>query len=99
MPAKHPRIMTVVDEEMAEWLRKRSQAEGRSVSLVVREILAKQYAEDDERFWAKEGEETADSIDILYGCLKDLSGDPVAELESGHRAELAAVEPWQRRDR
>ncbi|MFL6203408.1 MAG: hypothetical protein ACJ76J_29940 [Thermoanaerobaculia bacterium] len=63
MPAKHPRIMTVVDEEMAQWLRRRSQAEGRSVSLVVREILAKQYAEDEERFWAKEGEERLETFD------------------------------------
>jgi len=63
MPAKHPRIMTVVDEEMAQWLRRRSEAEGRSISLVVREILAKQYAEDEERFWAKEGEERLKSFD------------------------------------
>lgn len=49
--------MTFVDEEMARWLRRRSEAEGRSGSLVVREILAKQYAEDEERFWANEGEE------------------------------------------
>jgi predicted DNA-binding protein len=63
MPAKHPRIMTVVDEEMAQWLRRRSQAEGRSVSLVVREILAKQYAEDEEQFWAKEGQERLKTFD------------------------------------
>ena len=63
MPAKHPRIMTVVDEELAHWLRRRSEAEGRSVSVVVREILAQQYAEDEERFWAKEGEERLRSFD------------------------------------
>ncbi len=57
MAVANPRIMTVVDDELAEWLRRRSAAEGRSVSLVVREILAKQFAEDEERFWAKEGEE------------------------------------------
>jgi AbrB family looped-hinge helix DNA binding protein len=32
--------------------------------------------------------EAADSIDILYGCLKDLPGDPVADLEAEHRAEI-----------
>jgi predicted DNA-binding protein len=63
MPAKHPRIMTVVNEELAQWLRRRSEAEGRSVSLVVREILAKQYAEDEERFWAKEGEKRLKTFD------------------------------------
>lgn len=63
MPVTHPRIMTVVDEELAQWLRRRSELEGRSVSLVVREILAKQYAEDEERFWAKEGEERLSTFD------------------------------------
>jgi len=56
MPATNPRVTTVVDEELAAWLRRRSKAEGRSVSTVVREILAKQYAEDEERHWAEEGE-------------------------------------------
>ncbi|HKH45867.1 MAG TPA: antitoxin, RHH family protein [Thermoanaerobaculia bacterium] len=63
MPAANPRIMTTVDEELAQWLRRRSEAEGRSVSLVVREILAKQFAEDEERFWAKEGEERLKTFD------------------------------------
>ena len=63
MPAKHPRIMTVVDEEMAQWLRRRSEAEGRSISRVGREILAKQYAEDEEQFWAKGGEERLKTFD------------------------------------
>jgi len=55
--------MTVVDEEMAQWLRRRSEAEGRSISLVVRGILAKQYAEDEERCWVKEGEERLKTFD------------------------------------
>ncbi len=63
MPAKHPRIMTVVDEEMAQWLSRRSEAESRSISRIVREILAKQYAEDKERFWAKEGKERLKTFD------------------------------------
>jgi AbrB family looped-hinge helix DNA binding protein len=32
-----------------------------------------------------------DPIDLLYGCLKDLPGDPVADLEAEHRTEIAAV--------
>jgi AbrB family looped-hinge helix DNA binding protein len=31
-----------------------------------------------------------DSIDLLFGCLKDLPGDPVADLEAEHRAEIEA---------
>lgn len=32
-----------------------------------------------------------DAIDSLYGCLKDLSGDPVAALEAEHRAEATSL--------
>jgi AbrB family looped-hinge helix DNA binding protein len=41
--------------------------------------------------------EAEDSIDTLYGCLKDLPRDPLADLEAEHRAEIAADECWQRR--
>ena len=43
--------------------------------------------------------ETEDPIDILYGCLKDLPGDPLADLEAEHQAESEADERWQRRGR
>lgn len=29
-------------------------------------------------------------IDILYGCLKDLPRDPLADLEAEHKAEIEA---------
>jgi predicted DNA-binding protein len=63
MPAKSPRITTVVDEELADWLRRRSEIEGRSVSLVVRDIIAKYYADEEERFWAREGESRLATFD------------------------------------
>jgi len=34
--------------------------------------------------------ETEDSIDTLYGCLKDLPQDPLADLEAEHQAEIEA---------
>lgn len=40
-----------------------ARVEGHSVSLVVREILAKQYPADQERSWAKEGEERLKTFD------------------------------------
>jgi AbrB family looped-hinge helix DNA binding protein len=43
--------------------------------------------------------ETEDPIDVLYGCLKDVPGDPLADLEAEHQAEIAADEHWQRRGR
>lgn len=63
MPATSPRVTAVVDEEVADWLRRRSRSEGRSVSVLVREILATHRAEQEERFWAKEGEERLGSFD------------------------------------
>ena len=41
--------------------------------------------------------EAEDSIDILYGCLKDLPLDPLADLEAEHQAEIEADERRQRR--
>lgn len=63
MPATSPRVTAVVDKELAAWLRRRSKVEGRSISLLVRDILAKQYAEDEERYWARQGEQRLDTFD------------------------------------
>jgi predicted DNA-binding protein len=63
MPAKNPRITTVVEEELADWLRRRSEIEGRSVSVVVHDIIAKYYADEEERFWAREGESRLTTFD------------------------------------
>lgn len=63
MPATNPRISTVVEPELASWLRQRSEQEGRSLSILVRDILAKFYAEEEERFWAKEGEERLETFE------------------------------------
>jgi len=34
--------------------------------------------------------EAEDSIDTLYGCLKALQRDPLADLEAEHHAEISA---------
>jgi AbrB family looped-hinge helix DNA binding protein len=41
----------------------------------------------------------ADPVDALYGCLKDLPRDPLADLEAEHQAEIEADERRQRRGR
>ena len=43
--------------------------------------------------------EAENPIDILYGCLKDLPRDPLADLEAEHQAEIEADERWQRHGR
>lgn len=63
MPATNPRISTVIDEELADWLRRRSEEEGKSVSLLVRDVLARFREEEEERYWAREGEERLATFD------------------------------------
>ena len=75
MPARNPRITTVVDPEVATWLRRKSEIESRSVSTLVRDILARYREEEEERFWVSEGEgrlatfdeETALTDDDVWG--------------------------------
>jgi AbrB family looped-hinge helix DNA binding protein len=43
--------------------------------------------------------EAEDPIDSLYGCLRDLPRDPLADLEAEHQAEIEADERWKRRGR
>jgi len=63
MPATNPRISTVIDEDLAAWLRRRSEEEGKSVSLLVRDVLARFREEEEERYWAREGEERLATFD------------------------------------
>lgn len=62
MPAKNPRLTAVIDKALMAWLRRRAQAQGISVSLVVRDILARVRDEDEERFWSAAGEGRLDSF-------------------------------------
>ena len=43
--------------------------------------------------------EAGDFIDTLYGCLRDLPRNPLADLEAEHQAEIEADERRQRRGR
>ena len=63
MPATNPRISTVIDEDLADWLRRRSEEEGKSVSLLVRDVLARFREEEEERYWAREGQERLATFD------------------------------------
>ncbi len=62
MPAKNPRISAVVDTGLWKWLRAKAKQEGISLSLVVRDILMRVRAEEEEEYWAASGEERLDSF-------------------------------------
>ena len=62
MPAKNPRISSVIDLGLWKWLRAKANLEGISVSLVVRDILMRARAEEEEQYWAAAGEDRLDSF-------------------------------------
>ncbi|HSN53782.1 MAG TPA: hypothetical protein VLT32_03880 [Candidatus Sulfomarinibacteraceae bacterium] len=57
MPAKNPRVSAVVDKTLMKWLRSKSDDQGISVSLIVRDILMRVRDEEEEQYWAAAGEE------------------------------------------
>lgn len=63
MPATNPRITTVVDPDLESWLRQRSENEGRSLSVLVRNVLEKFRRDEDERYWSRAGEERLATFD------------------------------------
>ena len=62
MPAKNPRISSVVDLGLWKWLQAKAKHEGISVSLVVRDILMRARSDEEEQYWAATGEERLDSF-------------------------------------
>jgi len=62
MPAKNPRISAVIDVGLWKWLRSKAKGEGISVSLVVRDILMRVRAEEEEQYWSAAGEERLGSF-------------------------------------
>ena len=62
MPAKNPRVSAVVDSALMKWLRSKADDQGISVSLIVRDILMRVRAEEEDRYWAAAGEERLESF-------------------------------------
>jgi len=63
MPATNPRVTSVVDEELLEWLRAKAERQGIAVSLLIRDLLLRLREEDEERYWAAAGAERLESFD------------------------------------
>jgi hypothetical protein len=56
VPAKNPRVSTVVDKSLLAWLHCRAEKDGVPVSVVVRDILRRVRDDEEERYWAREGD-------------------------------------------
>jgi len=63
MPATNPRVSSVIDHELLGWLRVKAKSHGISVSLLIRDLLMSLRDDDEERFWALEGEERLQNFD------------------------------------
>jgi hypothetical protein len=57
MPAKNPRLTTVLEKPLYVWLRESARKQGISLSLLMRDLVRDAYERDEDIFWAKEGEE------------------------------------------
>lgn len=63
MPTKNPRIMVVLEPTLHTWLKKSSKKMGSSVSQTIRDIVRDAYREQEDAYWAAEGEKRFATFD------------------------------------
>ena len=63
MPAKNPRVTSVIDNDLQTWLQAKADRQGISLSLLIRDLLMRLRDEDEERYWAAVGEERLETFD------------------------------------
>jgi len=63
MPAKNPRLTTVLEKPLYVWLRESAHKQGISLSLLMRDLVREAYERDEDIYWAKEGEERLSNFD------------------------------------
>jgi predicted DNA-binding protein len=57
MPAKNPRLTTVVEKSVHHWLKENARKRGVSISWLMRDILREAYEREEDMYLAREGEE------------------------------------------
>lgn len=57
MAARNPRVITVLDRSLYEHLKRAAKSEGISISAKVRDMLREAAELDEDRFWARAGEQ------------------------------------------
>jgi len=63
MPAKNPRLTTVVEKPIYIWLKKRAKKQGISVSLLMRDLLREVYEQEEDIYWSAVADERMESFD------------------------------------
>jgi len=63
MPAKNPRLTMVVEKPLYRWLKKSAREKGVSLSLLLRDMVKDAYEQEEDIFWAREGEARRKTFD------------------------------------
>jgi hypothetical protein len=71
MPSKNPRLSTVLEQPLYNWLRKKAKQEGVSLSLLVRDLLRGAYEQEEDAYWSRIGEERLKTFDPKQALTHD----------------------------
>jgi hypothetical protein len=63
MPAKNPRLTTVVEKPLYVWLKKSAKKRGVSLSLLMRDLVKEAYEREEDIYWSKVAEERLADFD------------------------------------
>lgn len=63
MPTKNPRVLTVLEPSLHEWLTETAAAMGISVSHLLRDIVAEAMEMAEDRYWSQEAEKRLATFD------------------------------------
>lgn len=71
MPAKNPRLTTVLEKPLYKWIKENARERGVSLSLHLRDIVLEAYEREEDAYWVKEGEERLKSFDRRRALTHD----------------------------
>ena len=63
MPAKNPRLTTVVEKSLHRWLKENARKRGVSISWLMRDLLREAYEREEDIYLSREGEERLKTFD------------------------------------
>ncbi|OIP43666.1 hypothetical protein AUJ95_00205 [Candidatus Desantisbacteria bacterium CG2_30_40_21] len=70
MSCKNPRINTVLEPPLYEWVKESATAQGISISLKLRDIIQQAYELSEDLYWARVGEDRLSKRNLYsYSCV------------------------------
>ena len=71
MPARNPRLTTVVEKTLHQWLKQNARKRGVSISWLMRDIIREAYEREEDLYLAREGEERLKTFDRRTALTDD----------------------------